>query len=293
MDLLRRQVRRARRRLLLGRFVAAVTWTLFAALLVAVAAIALPKVFALGVDAARWPWFWLGGAVGLALVVAAVWTWLTGGGELDAAIEVDLRYDLKERVSSGLTLGLADRDRPAGQALIKDAMRALERIDVGDRFPIAIGRSALLLLVPATVAFLLVLCVDDRSAANKAAASVTNEASKQIKKSTDTLRRKLVERREQARKEGLKDAGELLEKLEQGTRELTERKDIDKKQALVKLNDLARQLEQRRQQIGGDRSVRQHLDQLRQLKPGPADRLAQALRKGDFNGAAEQLKRLQ
>ncbi|OHB80682.1 MAG: hypothetical protein A2W31_12810 [Planctomycetes bacterium RBG_16_64_10] len=267
--------------------------TLFGALLVAVLAIAAPKLVALGVDSARWTWFWLGGAAGLAMLAAAVWTWLTGGGPLDAAIEVDRRCALRERVSSSLALRAAERDTPAGQALIADALRAIERIDVEGQFPIAVGRNALLPLLPAMIALALVLFVDDQRLTNPAAASAADGRGEQIKKSTDALRRKLIARRKQAEQDGLKDAEQLLRRLEQGVRELDHQRHIEKKATLVKLNDLARQLEERRQQIAGSKSVREHLSQLKQLDPGPAERLTQALRKGDYRQAAAQLSELQ
>jgi hypothetical protein len=293
MDQLKRQIWKARWRLAWRRFLNVAACSLCGTLIVALVAIATPKLVALQVDPTRWPWIWLGGAVVLALILAAVWTWLTSRGDLDAAIELDLRYNLKERISSSLALSAADRETSAGRALVGDAQRVAQRIDVADRFPIGVGRIALLPLLPAALAFMLVLLVDDKGASKPAGASVTAATEQQIKKSTDALRRKLIERRKRAEKEGLKEAEELLKKLEMGTRELSEKKGTDKKKALLKLNDLARQLQQRRQAIGGNKAMRQQLNQLKKLNPGPGDRLVKALKKGDFAEAAKQLKQLE
>jgi hypothetical protein len=293
MDKRKQQVRTAHWRLVSRQFLNGLTWFLCGTLTIALVAIALPKLVNLPVDAARWPWFWLGGAAVLAPVLAAVWTWLTARGDLDAAIELDLRYNLKERISSSLTLSSTDRETPAGQALVGDAERVAERIDVADRFPVSVGRIALLPLLPAALAFLLVFLVDDKGASKPAGAGVTAATQQQIKKSTDALRKKLIERRKQAKEKGLMDAEELLKKLEMGTRELSSKKDTDKKKALLKLNDLARQLQRRREALGGSKAVRQQLSQLKKLNPGPGDQLTNALRKGDFAAAAKALKQLE
>ena len=81
--------------------------------------------------------------------------WLRGQSELDAAIEIDHRFGLAERVSSAYILSAADRDTPMGQALVEDAVRAIARVDVAPGFRLSLSRAALLPLVPAVVAFLL------------------------------------------------------------------------------------------------------------------------------------------
>ena len=70
-----------------------------------------------------WPlgvadWVWPAAAVGLGTLAATGWAIATGRGTMDAAIEIDHRFGLKERVSSTLALSEEDRDSEAGQALI-------------------------------------------------------------------------------------------------------------------------------------------------------------------------------
>ena len=104
------------------------------------------------------------------------------------------------------------------------------------------------------------------------------------------MRQKLADRRQQAEKQGLRDATELLTKLEDATKELAAEPRRDK--ALVKLNDLARQLRERRQELGGAENIKQQLESLKSLERGPADKLAQALARGDFKKAAEEIEKL-
>ena len=96
MDQIRLQVDRARRRLWIELFLGRLVKCWFAALAVAVIAVAVPKIVAIENLPAAWSIAWLIGAVGAGLLVALVWTWLRGRSELDAAMEIDRRFDLKE-----------------------------------------------------------------------------------------------------------------------------------------------------------------------------------------------------
>ena len=113
-----------------------------------------------------------------------------------------------------------------------------------------------------------------------------------MKKSADDLRQKLAERRKQAEKDGLKDATELLKRLEEGTKELQTQTQREK--ALVKLNDLARELQERRKQLGGGgEALKRQMEKVQDVQRGPADELAKALSKSDFQKAAQALEKLQ
>ncbi len=227
----------------------------------------------------------------LGLLAAVVWTLLVRGSLLEAAIEIDRRFALKERVSSALTLTPADRQSEAGEALLADALRRVERIDVAGRFTVKPPRRLLLPLLPGLLAVLVALLVGPAAEGPAQAKTDDPAAKEQIKKSTDVVRRQLAERREQAKKEGLPEAEELFKKLEQGTKELNA--EPRKEKALAKLNDLARLLAERRQQLGGAEKVKQQLEQLKKVDQGPADKFAQAISRGDFQKAADELKKLQ
>ena len=91
-------------------------WSLFATLVVAAIAIGVQKWFLVNVDGWLWAMQWLGGAMAVGLLGAIVWTWWVRKPELAAAIEIDRRFGLKERVSSSLALSADDLQTPAGQA---------------------------------------------------------------------------------------------------------------------------------------------------------------------------------
>jgi len=265
---------------------------LFGSLTIAAAAIALPKVVALSVEPVVWACSWLLGSVAAGFAGALVWTATSRHSILDSAIELDRRYGLGERVSSALDLGSSEPDSDASRALVGDARRAVRRIDLRQRFEISPGRRILLPVLPAVLAVCLALLVTDKVARQSAGAAAPAATEAQVNTSARVLKRRLAERREQAESKGLKDAEHLFRELEKGVQDLAEKPAIDRKRALVKLNDLARKLERRRDQLGGDDAVRRQLQQLKTVARGPADRLAESLRRGDFRQAIDQLQEL-
>src|SRR5262245_4636513 len=104
MEEIKRQVGRARRRLVLQQFLRVIGWSLFTSLLLAAIGLAIPRIWVLDVQQQVWDWSWIGGGIGVGLVMAAVWTYVIRRTRLDAAIELDRRFGLKERVSSTLAL---------------------------------------------------------------------------------------------------------------------------------------------------------------------------------------------
>lgn len=288
MDELRRQVRKAQWRLTMQRFLGVLGWCWFATLLVAAALLLIDKYRPLGVLS----WAWPVGALGLGLAIAVVWTFIARQRALGAAIEIDHRFGLKERVSSSLALSPAEHDTPAGRALVEDAVRRVGRIDVAEHFTVRLPRRALLPLLPGAVALLVALFVPPAGTENPAEANSDPPAvQKQVKRSTDELRRKLAERRKEAEKQDLQDAERLFEKLAKATEDIKPEK-TDRKQVLVQMNDLTRELQVRKQQLDGAEQAKQQLEQLKGIERGPAEKFQQALGKGDFQQAMKELQNL-
>jgi len=284
MEELRKQVRRVQWWLGVQRFVASVGWCCFGTLTIALALIAIDKYKPLGVQA----WVWAASGVALGIAAAFVWAILGRRSALEAAIELDRRLGLKERVSSTLAMSPEEQQTDAGQALLADAVRRVERIDVAARFPIKPGRQILLPAVPAALAALAALFLQPAPLDNPAEAEVIK---KQIELSSQTLQRKLQQQRRRAQQEGLKEAQHLLRRLEEETKELAI-KEEDRKQAMIKLNDLAQQLENRQKQLGGAEQVRKQLSQLKDMGKGPAEKLLSALARGDTKRAMQELQKL-
>ena len=293
MDEIKRQVLRARRRMILQQFLGIVAWSLFATLMIALVGLAVPKIWVLNVEPQIWLWSWTGGAIGVGLLLALVWTFAVRRGALEAAIEIDRRFGLKERVSSTLSLGQQELETEAGQALMDDAVRRVRQIDVNQHFPLSLNWRALLPLLPALAAFGLVLLVPDASLRQSAASQADVATKQQIKRSAEELKKKILQQQKKAEEKGLKDAEVLFKKLQEGIDQLSSKDNLDRKNALIELNNLAKDLEKRREQLGGSDKMRQQLNQLDNIERGPADRIAKAIKDGDFKQALEELKKLQ
>lgn len=293
MDELKKQVARAHRRLTFQRFLRVLTWSLFGTFLVAAIAIAIPKIWAVSVSETIWARGWLIGAAVLGLLIAIVWAILNRRSPLEAAIEIDQRFGLKERVSSTFALCQTDLETEAGRALVEDASRRVAKLDIGEKFRTE-GKSrwsALLPLAPAAAAFLLILLPNAKQPENLAGATPL-QVKKQVQNSTEELKKKWAEKKRLAEEKDL-EAAKLFSELEKGVDEISKMDNVDKKQAMIKLNDLAKDIKKRRDQIGDAKKLQQQLNQLKNLKQGPATEMAKAMRQGNFSKAASELSKMQ
>jgi chromosome segregation ATPase len=205
-------------------------------------------------------------------------------------LEIDRRYGLRERVSSSLALTPAEAETEAGRALLEDASRRVSEIDVREQFHVRAPWTIALPLVPALV-FLLVTLRPNAAPDNKAQARTTQRAAA-IKKETDKLREELKKKKEALEQAGLADAEELLKKLEQAIDDLQSKSDVDRRDAMIKMNDMSQMIEEKRKQLAGSEEIRKQMENLKDLQQGPGDKIAQALKQGDFQAAANEIERL-
>ncbi|TWT30897.1 hypothetical protein [Blastopirellula retiformator] len=296
MDKLQQQIGAARRRLNAQQFLERLVWSLLFAYLAAAVALAIPKIWAIGVDGEIWKWSWLAGAAVVGVIGAIIWTYVVRRNSLEAAIEIDLRYGLRERVSSSLTLDQESLESEFGKALVSDAVRRVERLDVREKFPIHASWKGLLPVLVAAVAFLVAVFVPDAQPdpnAGQAVASNVDQEKKIVKTTTEELKKKLEERRKEAEEKGLTEASELFKKLEEGTEKIAKKKDGDQKKTLLELNDLAKALKDKVKELGMSEALKDKLEALKNLSKGPADKIADALKDGDLKKAVEEMKKLQ
>lgn len=292
MNELRDQISRAQRRLNWEQFLTRCVWCLSAALAVALVAIATPRVVAIEGLPANWDAIWFFGAAIAGIIAAGVWTIVSHRSALDAAIEVDQRFGLRERIASSISLSDEEQQTEAGQALVKDAIRAASRIEVGDKFRLQLDRRAWLPLVPAALAFLVILFFNPSTATSSLDPNAPAVVAKQINTAAESARKKLEEQRKEAERRGMKEAEGLFKRIETQTKDLSDKKDVDRTKAAVKLNDLARQLTERRKQLGGKEGLQKQLQNMKSFDHGPAEKIADALKQGDFKQAAEALEKL-
>lgn len=292
MDQIRKQSRIARRRLVTERFFAYLPWTLSFGLLLAVVAIVLPKVMYLPVDNLIWFASWAGGCAALALIINTVLTFVGRPTLADAAVEIDRRFSLRERLSSVLVMSKEDTDTDLGKALVADAQKRAEKLDVRDKFQWGLRRSLLVPLIPALIGAAL-WYAPNRLAPEEVATKDSKTTIKQIKNSTKPLLDQIKKKREQAEKDGLSDMEiDFFKKLEGELAKLQKDNKLDTKQSLAKLNDIKEQLEERRNEMGSAENLKRNLQNLEKFEAGPAEKLADALKKGDFEKAEESLQQM-
>ena len=289
MTPLETQLRRARWRLLWQRGMEHLARSLCGAAFVAVAIIFIVE--------RHWPTgltpaVWCAICTGAALVVAGMLTWITRASPLDTAREIDCRFTLHERVATALSLSIDERDTPAGQAVLADATRNVERLPIAERFGFTWGRWVTWPLLPILTGLILLYflppVVQRPAIANQQQAN----AAVDVQRSSQQLKKQLEERKREAESKGLKEAEDLFGKLERTTEEIAREGQTDRKQALIKLNDLQQQLEERQRELAGAGAVKQQLEQLRQLQQGPADRMLDAIKQGDLQRAGAELNQL-
>ncbi len=292
MDEIRKQISRAHRRLLLEQFLKVFGWSVFGALLVAVVALAIPKFFPLKFSGSVWNYSWLGGALAAGVLLSVILTILGRRSRMHAAIELDRRFGLKERVSSTLALGESDLSSEAGQALLTDAERRVSRIDVRERFQINPGLRSLLPLIPAVIVFALFLVKDAAQEEVAAATSVDPVARKRVQSAVESIEERLKQRQKEAAESGLKEASELMKQVSDGLNKLKTDEKMNQEKALIKLSELSKELEKRQGQLGGTEKLRQQLSQLKNMEKGPADKVSKAIKEGYFKKAMEAMKDL-
>ncbi len=288
---LEKPVARVFRRLRYQRFLLTLVWSLAIALVVVAGVIAGEKLLNRPLPGPEWLPFAVSGV--LAVVFAAILAIVSGASRLDAAVAIDRVFHLNERVSSAWTLPDNLRESPAGRAVIADASLKLSGLDVAAAFGLRLPRRAWIALVPAAVAGLLLFAPNWVPSLVQAK---TNELidTKAFTKQTEALSKKIASQRQTIDKQKFPEADKLLATIAKKTDELAKAPPAAKDKLMVELNALTDALKDRQKQLGSPEQVNRQLKQLKELgSQGPADQFAKDLARGDFDKAAQELKKLQ
>ena len=233
--LLVRQLVRVRRRLFLQTLLQMLIWCWLACLAGAAGwFLAEPYVLPNAVSSLRWAI--AGSLPGAGAVLAIILAGMRTPSRVAAALALDERFNLKERVTTTLTLSEAERASPAGQALIADVHSRLGPLRVGDRFPVRIPWLAALVPIGAAVLLLLAyfykpaLTPTQAGSDQPLADSVVAKA--RIEKSLRPLQRK------QAKKRGERPKSEELQRLEAELDRLAQKPHDTREQARELVKDL-------------------------------------------------------
>ncbi len=265
------------------------SWTIALALVAGV--IAAEKLLNRTLPGPEWIPFAVAGLAGVAIATGI--SILTGPNRLDAALALDRVFQLNERVSSALSLGENLRETPAGQALIADAAKKLSGLDVTAEFGLRLPRRAWVVLIPASVAVLMLFAPTWVPRLAQANTNSQVEA-KALVKQSEVLTKKIASQRQAIDKEKFPEADKLLAKIEKKADDLAKAPPAAKDKLLVELNSLTDALKERQKQLGSPEQINRQLQKLKEMgSQGPADQFAKDLARGDFKKAADQLQKLQ
>ena len=246
------------------------------------------------------PW-WMSIAIGagLATSIAAALAIFTGPSRVDAALAIDREFGLNERLSTALTLPENLRETPAGRALVDDAVKHVDQLDLGSKFGLTAPRRAWLPLVPAALAVLFAYLpeglIPAANAALQADQKLKNVDPELARRVLTSIGKKLEQHRKSLEQSDLEatETGKLIAQIQDQLDKLAKAPPADRRQALADLNKLAESLKEQRKQLADSEQVEKQLQQLKDLgMNGPADEIARELAKGDFAKAAEKMQEL-
>ena len=244
-------------------------------------------------------WVVAGSLVGAATVLAVVVGALRAPSRLAAALSLDSEFDLRERVTTSLTLAPEQEATPAGQALLADVNQKVNDLDVGSRFHVKVSWNAA--LIPACVAILALIALFYQPARNQVSANTRDEAKPppnlaEIDQKMKDLNKKA---REHPKIETLKS--EDLQRLEAELDKIANKPRDTKEQIRERVKEMTALEEQmknlEREMADKTRSLHERMKQLdrmtqKEQQEGPAKDLQKALAEGKFDKAREELERI-
>ena len=295
MNELEKPVGQVFRRLRFQRFLSALVWAWAVCLTLAVGVLAAKR---LGYQVPGPEWLPFAIAGGLGFVLALVLAIFGGASRVDAAVAIDHAFQLNERLSSTLTLPQDLRESPAGQALVRDAVKHVAPLEIGEKFGLRLPKRAWVPLVPALLALAVLFAPQwtARLAKAKSGSTIGEKIDpKVVSKKSDALSKKIAAQRKDMDKAKFAEAEKLLAEIEKAAQDLAKAPPAEKDKALMALNKLTESLKDRQKQLGSPEAMNRQLRQLNQMnnKGGPAEQLAKDLAKGDLQKAAQDLKQLQ
>jgi hypothetical protein len=297
-----RQVGRVRRRLFLGSLLTLLAWFWVAALALS-AGWFFVQPYLLN-EAPEWlRWTVLGASVGVATVLAITLSVLRAPSQVGAALSLDEKFGLRERVTTTLTLAPDQSATPAGQALLADVESRLAQVRVADRFPIALPwKPAALLPACAAAITLLALLWNPTFDTSRLDASTDPPTPAEAKAAVEEQMKKLAANKQPGKKEDkqltsaeLKNMEEEIEKFTLKPRETRDEIRDRIKDATALENELRRQQQQQVQRADAMREAMKQAERLarkNRQKDGPARDAADAIAKGDMAKAKDELERL-
>jgi len=256
-------------------------------------------------------WYVIAGSVALATVIATAFAVRATPTKPVVALELDTRFGLRERVTTAYGLDGPALESSAGQAVLADASARVEKLRVGEKFPVqprwhswlipvlAVGVAAVFFFYEPDTARS--LAAEDEASAAKAAEAAKLAKQDPKKVGTFTKQNKPPELEDRNDKsEKLKDLenelNEMIKKMDNDPNRETPEKLREKVAELTTAADKLKKFQQ--DQIEKLAKMEKQLEQLDRLnkdpdfKDGPAKDLNDALSKGDLKEAKKDIDEL-
>jgi hypothetical protein len=295
---LERQLRSVRRRLFVQSLLNALVWCWTGALLLAaVWFVAEPRMLAAPPEWLRW--VVLGGFLCGGAILAVLLTMLRRPTPLAAALSLDAKFGLKERVTTSIGLTSAERESAAGEALLADVDQRIAALDIGSRFPVALRWTAA--LVPVCAILLAVAAFLYQP--NKTQARSAEDELSQPLANAEQVEQKLkkLEKKAGDRKKGDASKPEKIQQFEDEMEKLTVKPRENRKQAQDLIKDATaleeKMMNHQRGLVDRNQALKEQLQQMdrpnkTEKQEGPANELQKALKDGDLDKAKEEIDKL-
>jgi hypothetical protein len=221
-----------------------------------------------------------------------------------AALLLDERFALKERVTTSLTLAPHLSASPAAAALLEDVNQKIEKLDVGSGFPLKVSWLTTLCPIIAVGLAVAALYLSDPSSTHAKTDPTADEIAKllpanqaEIEKKMNDLLKKKTEKPQVSKEmsEELKQIEMRLEEIANKPRN-TQEQLRERIKEMTALEDLLRDRE--KDLADKNRSLKEKLKHLDNLaakeasKDGPAKDLQKALAQGKLAQAKEEIEKL-
>jgi hypothetical protein len=294
-----RQLRRVSRRLILQTLLDALAWFTAGALVVS-AAWFVAQPYLLDSPPAWLRWTVAGGLGGGAILLAVALALYRRPAPVAAALFLDERFGLRERVTTFLMLAPEQEQSPAGQALLADVQERIAGLSVRSRFPLTVRWPAA--LVPVCGLLFALVAFFYEPSKSQATATREDDLAQALPNAAEIEQKlKKLEKKPREQKKAEVAKSEKLEQFDADMEKLTVKPRDTKKQVqdLVKeataLED--KMLNHQRAVAERARALKDQLQQMDRLsnKPeekGPARELQKALDKGNLEKAKEEMDRL-
>lgn len=211
---------------------------------------------------------------------------------MHSAIEIDRRFGLRERISSAIQLNGEEKHSPVGEALMNDAAAKAERIEVKDHFPIKTAPQTPWVALPILSCVALFWVPDAELPMLNKLASGSAERLTNIKNQTKPILELIKKKREDAEEKGLQEAADEFKKIEDKLKEFQKSENVDTKKMLSDFNEIKKEIERKKDAMGGSDSLKKALDNMKNIDKGPAEKIADALKDGNFDKASDELEKM-